>query len=515
MALVLAACLAGPTVAAEIDERPTVEMSLQDALALAMDRNLDIAVQQYEVDITEASVDVQRALLDSEFSTTYFENEINNANANPFVGFPVVTQKNRQINASWNDPTVWGGNFNLSWFADKAKANFLQLRPQYSTEFNVVYTQSLTRNLGAKVNRAPIRIAQNNLRISRSSFESTVMNTVEAAEFAYWDLVFARLDLEVQRSSLRLAEELLRMNKAKVEVGTMAPIDVTQAEAGVADRVEGVIVAEAAVLAAEDALRQLINPAPDSNIWRSAIVPVDQPDFRPLMPDPESAIETAMQYRPDLEQQRLTIASNELQEEVDRKAKQWDVSLEGRYGTQGLSGTITECQFASGTGTFTILNPDQAQQCALAGGNAVEILNTRMSDAIQDLRNRDFQDWRVAATLTIPIGNRDRKARYAQSRLRHQQSQVQMQSLLLTAEIDVRNRVRDVTTNIKRVEAAKKNRELQQENVEAEQKKFENGMSTSFTVLQVQDALRSAERRENLAIVDYNKSLASLEKSKG
>jgi len=131
------------------------------------------------------------------------------------------------------------------------------------------------------------------------------------------------------------------------------------------------------------------------------------------------------------------------------------------------------------------------------------------------LTDDTFHSWFVQAQLAIPLGNRAAKARYASSKLRREQSEVQMDNTLLAAEIDVRTRVRNVITDIRRVAAATANRELQKENVNAEQKKYDNGMSTSFLVLQVQDTLRGAERRENLAIIDYNKSLVSLEQSKG
>jgi outer membrane protein TolC len=472
--------------AASIDDRPAVNLGLRDCMSLAMSNNLSIAVQRYNVDINAEGIDISRSVYDSTLTSTFLEAERNSQNVDPFAGLPVIESKVRRVTATWTDPTIWGGSFNLFFLGDKQRSNIFLLDPAYNSNLNFWYTQSLLRNLGLEVNRAPIVIAQNTEEISRSQFLGTVQDTIEGVEFAYWDLVFTRLNLEVQRNSLRLAGELLKMNRAKVEVGTMAPIDITQAEAGVADRVEGVIVAEAAVLNAEDALRQLLNPAPDSPIWTSAIVPSDSPSFTPLEPDVAAAIEAAMQHRPDLEQQRLTVESNALQERIDRQAKRLDWTVRGDYGLEGVTGV----------NQFLGLDEDYA-------------------DSLRELDDTEFGDWALQTTLTIPIGNRDLKARYAQSMLRHRQSQTQMDSLVLAAEIDVRRRVRDVSTNVKRVEAAKKNRELQQENVDAEQKKFENGMSTSFQVLQVQDTLRTAEGRENLAIVDYTKSLAALEKAKG
>ena len=492
VAVLAVALVAAPLAGAQgLDDRPTVQLSLHECLRLAMDNNLDIAVGRYNLEINEQGILRARSPLESVFTSTYAENEANNQNVDPFSGRPISTQKQRSFTANWNDPTVWGGNFNVFFFGNKQKNDNLLFNPAFITALNFRYQQSILRNFGLEVNRAPIRIAQNTHKISAAQFQDTVQNTAQTTEFAYWDLVFSRLDLEVKRQSLTLAEELLAMNKAKVEVGTLAPIDVTQAEAGVASREEDVIVAEAAVENAEDALRQMINPPANSAIWMSAIIPSDQPAFKRMAPDMESALETARQRRPDLQQQRLRVTSNQLQEKLDKKQSRWDLTFQGDYNLEGVEGRLID-PFSS-----------------------IVTLDTGFPDAVSGLSETEFADWTLSTTLTIPLGNKDAKARHMQSRLRRQQSEVSLDNLLLGAEIDVRRKVRDVTTNVKRVEAARKNRELQEKNVDAEQKKYENGMSTSFQVLEVQEDLATSKNGENLAIIDYMKSLVSLEQSKG
>lgn len=463
-----------------------VSLRLQDCLAMALAHNLDIAVQRYDIEVSGTGEEQARAGFESLLSTSYTEFEQVSENVDPFSGPPQTSIRGRQLVSTWNDPTVWGGQFQVQFQASDTSANFFLLDPTYETALNLRYEQSLLRRFGVDVNQAPIEIAQNTTRISQAQFRDTVMTTVQATEFAYWDLVFARMDLQVKQQSLSLAGELLQMNRAKVEVGTMAPIDVTQAEAGVASREEGVIVADARVRNAEDALRKLLNPPADSPIWRSTIIPADSPSFQPLSPDTDAALESAKLNRPELDQQRLALQNYELQERIDRKATQWDLSAFGSYNLEGLGGTSE------------ILGFDES-----------------FGNALGDLDRTEFADWSLGVRLDIPLGNKAAKAQHTATTLRQQQADAQMNNLLLTADIDVRMKVRDVNTNIKRVEAARKNRELQQKNVEAEQKKFDNGMSTSFTVLQIQEDLATAESQENLAIIDYNKSLVSLEKAKG
>lgn len=470
----------------EWQNRPEYSLGLDECLRLAMDHNLDIAVQGYERDLSESGVDSAKSAYDSVITSTFSENEINSQNADPFSGPPSFEIKNRRFTSNWNDPTLWGGNFNIFFLGQKQRSTFSGLSPEFSTVLNFTYQQSILRSWGRKVNEAPIVIAQNTSRISDSQFRDTVMNTLELTESAYWELVFARRDLEVKRQSLSLAKELLEINKAKVEVGTLAPIDVTQAEAGVASRLEDLIVSIGSLLTAEDSLRQLLNPGREHAIWNSALIPSDELQFALADPDEQEAIAIAKKRRPELQQQRIIIESNARQQMIDRKGKRWDLVLEGRYNLEGLEGRSE---------TF--------------------MLDTEFSDALQGLNETEFADWTAQATLTIPIRNRAAKSRYATSRLRHEQSQVRLEQLMLAAEIDVRQKVRNVKVNNARVQAAQKNRELQVKNVQAEEKKYENGMSTSFQVLEIQEDLSTAESQENRAKVDFQKSLAALERAKG
>lgn len=508
LAALLAAAIATGAVAQERDlmdpidlgewaERPTMTLSLRDSLAMAMNQNLDIQVQDFERGISGEGVDSARSAYDSTVTSQVRENEVNSQNADPFAGPPLFEIKTRQFSANWNDPTTWGGNFNVLFFGQKQKSTFASLIPQYNTGLNLTYQQSVLRNWGVEVNEAPITIAKNNQRISESDFRNTVITTIESVEAAYWELVFARGDLDVKLESMHLAQELLRINRAKVEVGALARLDVTQAEAGVASRVQDVIVSVGNLLNAEDSLRQLLNPDRSHAIWSSTLVPSDEPVFVPEAPDEADAITTALASRPELERQRITIESNALQEKVDYKAKRWDLILEGRYNLEGLEGYGERCTDPTDPATCTVF------------------LNTDFMDAVEGLDETEFADWTLQATLTVPIGNRAAKARYNTSRLRHRQSQVQLDNLVLAAEMDVRQKVRDIRINIERVNAAAANVALQQKNVDAEKKKFENGMSTSFQVLEIQEDLATAKSQENRAKVDYQKSLAALERAKG
>jgi outer membrane protein TolC len=488
------------------EDRPEYSLSLRESLGLAMDNNLDIAVQSFDRDITDTGVDRAKSAYDSTLTSTAGKTSTTSQNANPFAGTAGDNfRESTYLRSQWDDPTIWGGNVSVVFQSARStySPGLSILDPNYGSSLNMTYRQSLLRSFGLEINRAPINIARNNTRISDSQFRDLVMTTMEATESAYWELVFARRDLEVKRGSYSLANELLRINRAKVEVGTLAPIDVTQAEAGVASRAEDLIISVGNLLTAEDSLRKLLNPPMDHPIWTSTLVPSDTPAFTLDDEDAAAAFEVAKENRPELEQQQITIQNNALQEKIDRKAKQWDLYVQGTYATEGLEGLAREFVRDPVTGsiTGTIARPD--------------IQDTSLWDSVDELSDHDFADWALEVGLTIPIGNRAAKAQYMGSRLRHEQSQVQFDNLLLAARIDVTQKVRDVKVNRQRVWAAEKNRELQEKNLDAERKKYDNGMSTSFQVLEIQEDLSMAESQENRARVDFQKSLTALEKAKG
>jgi outer membrane protein TolC len=321
-------------------------------------------------------------------------------------------------------------------------------------------------------------------------------------ENAYWTLVFARQDLDVRNEALKLAEELLKLNQIKVQVGTLPPIDITQAEAGVASREEDVIIADAAIQSAQDRLRRVMGMDPNSPEWRLPIVPTEDLTIVDRPVDLQESIKTAIDNRPDLAQSRLTI--NSADADLAFRRNQLKYSLDGRadYILQGLSGD---------TNPFPVSDP--ADPNLLLG--VVPPVNAGIQDTFDFLVNRDFPTYELRLTLGIPIGNRAAKALYSRSRLTREQASIAYSTTEQAAIVQVSNAVRRVVTDRKRIDAAEKNRVLQERKVEAEQKKFENGLSTSFQVLTFQSDLAEARSRENQARTDYRISMAALDQITG
>ncbi|HYS04583.1 MAG TPA: TolC family protein [Candidatus Dormibacteraeota bacterium] len=460
----------------EAPAAPAFVLSLQDAVKTALENNLDIVVRAYDPLRSEAQVIVAESIFDPLLNGTATSSSTQRPSPTAFVS----SSKTHDFIASFIDPLQTGGKYqiDLEAFDNAAQSTFSGNTTEFDTSWRVSITQPLLRNFGPKASKTFVVEARNTLGISQSLFRSTVIDTLSAAEKAYWDLNFTLINLKTSLAALQLAQDFLDQNRIKVRVGTLAPIEITQAEAQVADREEAVIIAESQVKTAEDGLRRVMNVPKDSPVWSQPLLPSDPLPLVEQSPDMESAVSTALQHRPDLEQARLDLKSKEADLAFRRNQRRWGLNLNGSYGKVGI-----------------------------------DVDN--YGNSIDDLRRGANKDWQVTMALGIPIGNRQAIASFTDSEYALTQAGKGLETLELAARVQVRDAVRAVQTTLKRVKAAQVNVRLQKEKLSAEQKKFENGMSTSFQVLQFQNDLFTAQVRENLAMVDYNKAQVELERVQG
>ena len=460
----------------EAPAAPAFVLSLQDAVKTALENNLDIVVRAYDPLRSEAQVIVAESIFDPLLNGTATSSSTQRPSPTAFVS----SSKTHDFIASFIDPLQTGGKYqiDLEAFDSTAQSAVIGNTTEFDTSWRVSITQPLLRNFGPKASKTFVVEARNTLGISQSLFRSTVIDTLSAAEKAYWDLNFTLINLKTSLAALQLAQDFLDQNRIKVRVGTLAPIEITQAEAQVADREEAVIIAESQVKTAEDGLRRVMNVPKDSPVWSQPLLPSDPLPLVEQSPDMESAVSTALQHRPDLEQARLDLKSKEADLAFRRNQRRWGLNLNGSYGKVGI-----------------------------------DVDN--YGNSIDDLRRGANKDWQVTMALGIPIGNRQAIASFTDSEYALTQAGKGLETLELAARVQVRDAVRAVQTTLKRVKAAQVNVRLQKEKLSAEQKKFENGMSTSFQVLQFQNDLFTAQVRENLAMVDYNKAQVELERVQG
>jgi len=308
----------------------------------------------------------------------------------------------------------------------------------------------------------------------------------------YYDLLYAIDNLEAQRKSLALAAKFLEENQIKVRVGTMAPLDVVQAESEQASREEAVIVAEAAVAEAEDALKRAIFNTNDPAMWETRIVPVERPTAEPFRVDLDAAIQAALGKRTDITSARKRLETAEYSVDFAKNQQLPNLDLVAGYGTSGLGGT-------------QILDPITGEVLPVPIGGG-------FGSAFRDVFGLDFPTWRLGFTFSYPIFNRQAGAASARARNTLDQNLANIRRLEMQITGEVRSAARAVETNYKRVESTRAARVLQERRLDAETKKFGAGMSTNFLVTQSQRDLAVAEVAELRAVADYRKSLVNFER---
>ncbi len=360
------------------------------------------------------------------------------------------------------------------------------------------FTQPLLKNFGFKISRKEIIVAKYNRDISETQLKRTLLDTIYSVEEAYWNLVFSIENLKVMRQSLELARDLLAKNKREAEVGTVAPIEILSAEAEVATREADILQAEAAVKNSEDLLETIINLAAEENNMEVEIVPLDKPGYKMRAISLDEALAKALDNRPELAASKIDLKSKEVDLSYAKNQLLPEVNLFASYWSPGVSGT-----------QILYLNDDPLTDVVIGNipGNA--------SDALNDVFNLKYRNWSVGVSFSVPLTTFLSRAEYSQAKASLDQARLRLKDQEQQIFLEIRNAVRTFQTDYKRVQAYKVARELAEKKLEAEDKKLKVGLTTNYVVLQYQRDLADARSAELRAVIDYNLSLARLEKALG
>jgi outer membrane protein TolC len=373
-------------------------------------------------------------------------------------------------------------------------SNNALFNPQFQSTWSGIYNQPLLRNFRIDLTRQQLEVTKLNRDISDVQLRSTITNTLSNVRNAYWDYVFAVQAVEVAQKSLDLASKLVQDNQTRVEIGTMAPIDVVQAQSEQATRRQFLVTAHSTRRTTELALKRLIVSGTQDPNWSAELDPTDRPDFRVEAVDVEAAVRRALSERTDLEIAKKSMLSNDvtlkyLQDQIRPQA-----DLQATYGLAGIGGT----NFIRNTGVL--------------GAPPTQITPGGIADAFSTLFRNQFPRWTVAVNISYPLGVSSQEASVARARVQLNQVQAQMKQIELQIATDVTNAAIQAQNTAEAVQASQAARELSQKKLEAEQSKFEVGMSTNYFVVQAQRDLADAENSELRAILNYRKSLVELER---
>ena len=380
--------------------------------------------------------------------------------------------------------TPLGGTFTLGFDGKREKSNnrFTDVNPSYAGGLSFTMNQPLLRNFGTLPSNWLIRIARNSRDSAYQTLLRTVQGTVNAVEQAYWDLVYATQNLEVKRESLRIAQELNRITRIKIDVGSLAPIDITQTEVGIATAEQDIIISEGQIGDAQDRLKRLLNFVDAAQV-NVPIIPTDRLSTEQVKIQLDEGTQTALRRRPEVLQVAYTAASDLLRYQYYRNQTLPALNLTGSYGNRGLAGFSVDPV----TGRVT---------------------DTNFSQTFRDVFDRNSKSWSIGLNFSYPILNRAAKGAAGVARYNWESDKAQMSVVEQNVIVEVRAAARAIDTAQRSIVAATKGRELAERNLDAEKKKFDNGMSTTFQVNQIQRDLSAARTAEQQALAVYRKALA-------
>ncbi len=474
---------------------PVRQLSMEDAVKLALENNLSLQVQKLDPQIQDVAI----AQAKGAWSPTLTSTISNRNQTSPITGFfagatDKSTRQNFQADVGANGLLPWGMNYTATWNSTRSKSNSIydSPNPALGANLSLNLTQPLLRNFKTDGARTQLVISRTNREISDISLRQTILTTIRSVKNAYMDLKYAKSALEVARQSLDLARESLRNNRSRVEIGTMAPLDIVEAQAEVALREQNVIVAESNVDGAGDRLRTLIFDPKAADFWSIQIDPTTPTSFEPQKVDVEAAVRTAIEKRTDIQAARKQLEVAQTNVKYYRNQRLPDLSAQVTYLTTGQGGT--KLNFGAG------FPPPILGQ-----------INEGYGTVLSRMMSLNFPTLTLGLQFSYPLGTSAADANLARTRLQVNQDEISLRNTELQVAASVRDITRQLLTNQKRVDATTATRKLMEQRLVAEQKKFAAGMSTNFLVFQAQRDLADARNNELSAVLDYNRSLIDFE----
>ncbi|HTM24119.1 MAG TPA: TolC family protein [Vicinamibacterales bacterium] len=493
-AIVLAALLPAPAAAQTPTGGEVLRITADDVVKMSTANNPDLVAGQYDPRIgAERTAQARAAFLPT--LTSGIQRNVQQAPpSSVFFGDAGVRTDIWSGTVGLGQRLPWGGgSYSFGWNSLRTNASnsLSNFNPSVTAQLQAVVSQPLLRDLKIDPLKGQVVTAQRNQEIADIGLEELGTTLTANAQRAYWSLVLARAAVAVQQRSLDLSLELERNNKARVDVGQSPPLDLVSARAEVAQRRENLIVAQTQVRQAEDQLRVLILDPKRQDFWFVRLEPADLvPPIGPS-PDVDAAVRNALSQRTDLQRARKQIELNDTSVALAKNAVMPDLRLQANYLTNGLGGTeLLRSSF---------LGPVTGQEFVAFG------------DVLRQLFAANYPTWTVGFTLNYPLGRSADEAVLARSTLEREQSAERLRSAELKAVREVRQAAMQLDQNRQRIETTRLARELSEQRLDAEQKRFEVGMSTNFNVIQAQRDLAVARNGELQAQLDYEQALINFE----
>jgi outer membrane protein TolC len=490
-------------------------LSLNDAIALSLENNIGIELQRYQFELTDVAYQSSLAGQGGNFDPTFSINQFNfNHTVSPVtnnVGSGAVTvNETDSFNRSFQLAQTFktGGNATFGFTTGRSttnnqNANFV---PNLSGNLSLNMTQPLLRGFGVGLNTVNITVAKNNRRAADYTFRTQINTQINQVVGAYWNLVSATRNVDVARQALELSQRLLEQNKQQIEIGTMAPIDIKQTEAQVANGEQNLITAENAVATQEITLKNLIsrNGLASASIASVHIIPtsrVEVPSIEPVQPI-QDLVEAAIRNRPELEQARINLENTETNLKTTRNALLPQLNVTGGVSNPASGGVLNPLPNVNAAGQIV----PRSVALDRTGG---------FSNTLFQLFALPTVNYNLGFTFTINLRNRSQQAAYATASLNQRTQELQLQQQMNQIRADVNTAQINITNARARLNAAERGLAAQEAVVDGTQRKYQLGTSTLFEVIQQQNSLATSRQNVVTAQVAYATAKLSLDLATG
>jgi outer membrane protein TolC len=413
---------------------------------------------------------------------------------------PVLVDTTRSFEAQYVQNFDFGLSAQLTYASTRIGLNsaLYDLNPYTTGDLDLILTQNLLQGFGRAVNGRNIRVQKNNVKVSALQFKLQLIATVSAALNLYWDLVSFDADLRARRHEVSTAQQLLEDNRKLVQFGTAAPIEVTRAESQLYASQQDLVTAQTNLLQQETILKNYLSRdgVADAGLTNLHIVPLDKfeipekDEVRAL----EDLIRQAVAARPEMEQARLNLSSNEMNLVGIKNSLKPTLQAFAEVTNNGLSGALT------------------AEGLALGGSGP---LVGGYGNLLSQIFRRDYPNYSAGISLNIPLRNRAAQADYTTSLLELRQNELNLRKNLNQIRVDIQNAVVGVDQARARYEAAVKSRGLQEQTLAGDQKRYALGATVAFQVVQDQRDLASAQSAEVQSMANYTHARIALDQALG
>jgi len=504
------------------------KLGLDEAIQLALENNLDIDIERTTRDNAAQAVAAARGFFDPSFRWTPLFTEDNTPVGSVLQGVGGKLSSRGVINnfSLRQKLDKWGTSGHLDFNNQRVTTNnpFANFNPTLSSTILAAIQQPLFRGFRIDRERAEIRIRQKQVDLAGVDLQTRVIDVVSRTQSAYYDLVASRESVVVAQEQVSLGREQFAINQRLVNTGTLAPVEISAAEAELQRRIDTWYATLAIVTEAENNLKLLLAAERKASIWGEQIIPTDDGLLRPGVEDLREAVDTAIQRRPELQGLTVRNAINDVQKDLNSDLRRAQVDVIAQYSLNGLAGTIntTPNPFANlNTPIYNRLN----QLSAAAGlqpvnpdnsfGNVPTALIGGYGTNLSNLLGGNYQSFQIGLSIDLNLKNRSANAGYAQAMIAEKRLKLERARTEQLIEAQVRNALQSIETARQRIAATEASAAAAKEKLDSERRLYQTGESTNFLVLTRQNEYADSRRRTLVARLDFNKSVARLEQAIG